>query len=69
MAKAVKPKKKLDFNPVSGEFDLVTDNNFSYEEVPEDKRLRIRDNHQMALHGCHKVDGTLIVEGTLVVTE
>lgn len=69
MSKPVKPKTKIVLNPVEGQLDVVTDNNFSYEETPPNKQLKIRENHQMTLIGKHQVDGILIIDGTLVVTE
>ena len=71
MAKPIKPKKQIAFNVLEGQFDLVTGNNFSYRTVPADKKLKIRDNEQMVLHGCMEVDGMLEIEGIgmLVVEE
>lgn len=67
MALPVKPKKKIAFNPIEGQFDLVTDNNFSYESVPNEKVLIIRENHQMILHEDFDLEGELRLEGTLIV--
>lgn len=69
MAKPVKPKKKIAFNPLTGEFDLVTDNNFSYEGVPSPKILTIRENHQMILHEEFDLDGELRLDGSLIIEE
>lgn len=67
MAKPVKPKQKISLNPLEGQFDLVTSNNFSYESVPTNKKLKIRENEQMIVHQEFLVEGELILQGTLVV--
>lgn len=67
MALPVKPKKKIVFNPIEGQFDLITDNNFSYESVPAPKILTIPANHQMILHEEFDLEGELRLEGTLIV--
>lgn len=69
MALPVKPKKKIAFNPIEGQFDLVTDNNFSYESIPNEKVLTIRENHQMVMHEEFDLEGELRLEGTLIVEE
>jgi DNA helicase TIP49 (TBP-interacting protein) len=65
----VKPKQKVIINPLEGDFDIITDNNFSYESVPETKRLEIPENMQMSVVEEFVVDGDLILEGTLVIEE
>ena len=67
MSKRVKPAKKIVINPVNGEFDVATDNNFSYESVPENKKLKIYQNMQMAVFGEFELEGTLTLDGTLVL--
>lgn len=67
MAKPVKPKTKISLNPLEGQFDLVTSNNFSYESVPTNKSLKIRQNEQMIVHQEFVVEGELNLQGTLVV--
>lgn len=69
MAKPVKPKKKIAFNPLTGEFDLVTDNNFSYESVPSPKILTIAENNQMAVHEEFDLEGELRLDGSLIIEE
>lgn len=69
MAKRVKPKKKIAFNPLEGSFDLVTDNNFSYESVPDLKKLLIPDNHQMIIREEFILEGELRLEGSLMVED
>lgn len=69
MAKPVKPKKKIAFNPIEGQFDLVTDNNFSYESVPDQKVLTIRENHQMIIREEFDLVGELRLDGSLMVEE
>ena len=63
----VKPTKELDLNPVTGELELVSGNNFSYRGVPADKRLKIPENMQMAIFGEFTLEGDLYVEGEFVV--
>lgn len=69
MSKAIKPKKKIAFNPIEGQFDLITDNNFSYESVPPGKRLSIPNNMQMIVKEGFSVDGVLNLDGTLILEE
>lgn len=69
MSEQVKPKKKIDFNPIEGQFDLTTDNNFSYESVPDNKKLQIPSNNQMILHGEFDLDGELQVEGSFIIED
>jgi hypothetical protein len=69
MAKKVKPKIKIAFNVLEGQFDYITDNNFSYKNVPTGKKLPIRENHQMIVLGCFEVDGTVEIDGELAVEE
>ena len=37
MPKLVKPKRRIVVNPLTGAFENVSDSNFSYEGVPENK--------------------------------
>jgi hypothetical protein len=67
MAKPVKPKKNIVFNPLEGQFDVITGNNFSYESVPGGKSLKIRENEQMVVYEEFSVDGDLDLDGTLIV--
>ena len=71
MSKPVKPKKKIAFNPIEGQFDLVSDNNFSYESVPSPKKLTIPNNHQMIVHEEFDLEegAELRLEGTLIMEE
>jgi hypothetical protein len=69
MSLPVKPKKKIAFNPLEGEFDLVTDNNFSYESVPVNKKLKIPQNMQMVVHNDFDIEGELVLDGTLIVED
>lgn len=69
MAKRIKPVKKIAFNPIEGSFDLVTDNNFSYESVPSKKRLKIYENMQMIVCDSFDVEGELVLDGHLVLEE
>ncbi len=69
MSKPVKPKKKIAFNPLEGQFDLITDNNFSYKSVPTNKKLKVPENMQMIVHEEFQVeeDAELLLDGELVV--
>ena len=69
MSKPVKPKKRVGFNPLEGQFDIVTDNNFSYESVPENKKLLIPENHQMVKHEEFDLDGELQLDGSLILED
>lgn len=69
MSKRVKPKQKITVNPIEGTFDIITDNNFSYESIPENKKLTIDDNNQMVVMDEFLVDGELRLEGTLILED
>lgn len=69
MAKRVKPKQKLTLNPIEGTFDIITDNNFSYESVPDNKKLTVDENMQMTVHEEFEVEGELRLDGTLIIEE
>jgi len=69
MAGRIKPKTKISFNVIEGQFDLITENNFSYLSVPEGKKLKIRENMQMTVHGCEIIDGIMEIEGDLIIEE
>lgn len=69
MAKPVKPKKSLTINPTTGKLDLVTGNNFSYEGVPSNKKLKIRENEQMRVAEMFDLEGELQLEGLLDIEE
>ncbi|HUM43815.1 MAG TPA: hypothetical protein PKI14_12780 [Fervidobacterium sp.] len=69
MSKAYKPKKKIVINPIEGELDIVTGNNFSYESVPLNKKIKIRENEQMAVFESFEVEGELQLDGTLVLED
>ena len=69
MSKKVRAKKKIAFNPIEGQFDLVTDNNFSYESVPENKKLFIAENMQMIITEQFEVEGELFLDGSLVIED
>lgn len=71
MSKPVRPKRKIALNPIEGKFDLVSDNNFSYESVPSPKKLTIPENHQMIVREEFEIeDGAeLRLEGSLMVED
>ena len=66
---STKPKKKIVFDPLKGEFDLITDNNFSYKDIGENQTVKVRSNEQKAVFGCFDVEGTLDLEGDLIIEE
>lgn len=63
----IKPPKKLTINPIEGELDYVSDNNFSYQSVPLNKKLTIYENMQMTVFNGFILDGTLDLKGMLVL--
>ena len=63
----IKANTHIEVNPLTGDFDLISGNNFSYKSVPANKKLKIPENMQMALHGSFVVDGVLEIEGELVI--
>ncbi len=65
----VKPKKKININLVTGKLDMTTDNNFSYESVPENHRLQVPRNNQMTVYEEFDCDGELKVDGSLIMEE
>lgn len=69
MTKKVKPVKKIVINPLEGDFDLITDNNFSYESVPQNKKLVIYENMQMTVMEGFELDGELILDGNMFLEE
>lgn len=69
MSKAIKPKRKIVVNPLTGNLEFITDNNFSYENVPVNKKLTIRENHQMVVYDGFEVDGDLDLYGSLILEE
>lgn len=69
MSVPVKPRKKIVVNPTSGTLDLTTDNNFSYESVPENKILTIAKNNQMSIFDGFELEGELRLDGSLIVEE
>jgi hypothetical protein len=67
MTKPIKPKNKITLNPLEGQFDLTNGNNFSYESIPANKKLLIRDNEQMIVTESFELEGELILDGKLVL--
>lgn len=63
----VKPPKKIAFNPIEASFDYVVDNNFSYQSVPNNKKLTIYENMQMVVFNGFIVDGFLELKGMLIL--
>lgn len=67
--KIVRPKKRIVINPTNGKLDSVTDNNFSYESVPENTRLVVHENNQMLVVDGFSVDGELDLYGSLILED
>lgn len=67
--KSIKPKKKLNVNPITGQIDFTSDNNFSYESVPLNKKLVIHENNQMAIYDQFELEGDLDLHGSLMLEE
>lgn len=59
----------LKLNPFTGKFDIVNDNNFSFNNIPAQSFLRIPTNQQMLVYGDFVNDGDLVNDGSLVVFE
>jgi len=61
----------LKLNPFTGKFDLVSigPENFSYNYIATGKSVLIPDNQQMLVYINITVDGTLTVDGDLVVLD
>ena len=69
MAAKTKPDTKVSFNPLEGQFDFITGNNFSYKSVPSNKKIKVLENMQMIVHEEFQIEpgGELIVDGDLVL--
>lgn len=57
----------IKFNPLPKEFDLVNPDNFSYNNIVTGKSLKIPNNQQMIIYEEITIDGTLVIDGELVV--
>lgn len=71
MAKRVKAPRKPEFNPIEGEFDLVSQNNFSYESIPTPRKLTVYENMQHVVREEFTIeeDAELRVDGSFMVEE
>lgn len=69
MSSAVHPKRKIVINPTTGQPEYVSDNNFSYEKVPQNKKLTIHENQQMVIHDEFQADGDVDLNGSLILEE
>lgn len=67
MASPVTAPRRYELNALEGIFHLVSQNNFSFQSVPEDLVLEIPENMQKVVHECFEVDGTLEIEGHFFV--
>lgn len=59
----------LKLNPLTGKLDLVSKENFSYNYIPETQTKTIPVNQQMIVYEDISIDGVLIIEGELVVSD
>ncbi len=59
--------KKLTLNVLTGEFDVYSPENFSYEITELNKTLKIKRTQQMVVADEYILDGTLILEGTIAL--
>ena len=57
----------IKFNPLPKEFDVVNPDNFSYETIATNKTVKIPANQQMLVYEEVTIDGTLVIDGELVV--
>lgn len=57
----------LKLNPITGKFDLVSKENFSYETIATGKTVTVPTNQQMLVYEELIVDGTLVLNGEVVV--
>lgn len=69
MAAKTKPDNKISFNPIEGQFDQITGNNFSYRSVPANKKLKVPENMQMTVHEEFQVEenAELLLDGELIL--
>lgn len=55
------------FNPFINELDLVNPDNFSFETIADGKNVRIPTNQQMLVYEEITIDGTLVIDGELII--
>lgn len=55
------------FNPLTGEFDLVSADNFSYKTIPTGTTVIIPANQQMIVQGDITIVGDLTITGQLTL--
>jgi len=60
-------KKKLGIDPLSGEFEFISEDNFSIKEVASGKKTDVRVRQQMIVDGEIVVNGELNVQGEVVL--
>jgi len=59
----------IEFNPLTGEFELVKKDNFSYFKIIDDCCKHIQENQEMIVDYCFELDGTLLLDGILIVID
>lgn len=57
------------FNPLTGSLDLVTEDNFSYTYIIDGATKTIPTNQQMIVYNSLTIDGTLAIDGELVILD
>jgi len=58
-------------NPLTAKLDLVSidDENFSYNNITEDNEIEIPENQQMIVYNTLSIDGSLVINGDLVILD
>ncbi len=51
----------------SDKWNTLSQDNFTWETVVENSRIKIPENHQMTVHDVFNLEGDLFLEGTLVL--
>lgn len=57
------------FNPFTSNLDVVKPDNFSYNNIIENKTITIPQNQQMPVFGILRNDGLIINEGQIISEE
>lgn len=60
-------KKKFVFNSLTGDFDLVSVDNFSFDYIASGKTVDVPVNQQMFVYEVLTVDGVLNIDGSVVL--
>ena len=57
------------FNPLTGKLDLVENDNFSHSTIALGVTKTIPENQQMIVYNAVNVDGSLTIDGELVILD